>query len=158
MSFYIYWNRRVRNGFSPKSPRTWALFHKASTGFCCLYILGTYMHTLNSCLVRIKSSFSQILREKRELFDVWWEGMLIYIPLGTCWKLRWKTPKSTLGIRHTWREKVFLMWNHPWQHNDRAVCNCSVTSCSGCCFFFLYQICDLCSECFLVFANCCICL
>lgn len=127
--------QRSKKLFQSRSPGTWALLHKASTVLCCLYILGTYMHTLNSCLIRMRSSFSQILREKKELFDVWWEVMLIYIPLRTCWKLRWETPKSTLCIRHTWRQSVFLMWNRLWQHKDRAVCNCRVTGCSDCLFF-----------------------
>lgn len=117
-------------GFTPQSQHRGLLF---------IY-LGTYMHALNSCLIRMKSSFSPILREEKELFDVWWEVMLICIPLRTCWKLRWETPKSTLWIRHTWRQSVFLMWNCPWQHNDRAVCKCSITGCSDWGGFFLLEL------------------
>lgn len=58
----------------------------------------------------------------------------------------WQTPKSTFWIRHTWRQSVFLMWNCPWQHNDRAVCNCSITRCSDCRVIFLVRVVDLCFE------------
>lgn len=112
------------------------LFQSQITGTWTCFLLLIHLRYLHAHFTRIKSCYSKVLREKREVSDVWWEDMiiylwfcdiLIYISLRMCWKVRWETPKSTLWIRHTWWQSVFLMQNHPWQDNNRSGCNCSVT-------------------------------
>lgn len=84
---------------------------------------------LHAHFTRIRSSYSKSLREKKEVFDFWWEDMIsylwfcvmiIYISLRTCWKLRFSDRNTQKAHR-----SVFLMQKHPLQ-NSGSGCNCSV--------------------------------
>lgn len=111
-------------------------FQSQITGTWACFLLLRHLRYLHAHFTRIKSCYSKILREKREVLFVWWEDMIIYISLRTCWKLRWETSKCTLWNWPRCRQSVFLMQNIPWHDNGRSGCNCSVTGCLDWIFIF----------------------